>query len=182
MKPFRSWWYRLALAAWVAILALWWIGAGPGTPLYGFALAWGTSSLEPAIPESVLRLVPDRWSRVPEREYLLHRLAGVGLFARLLEASGWNRLIRPLRGFTGDKAGLASLEAHARSGEVAHGLCFAIHIVLAILALFREHPWTGAFWILFPATIVHLYPLLLQRAMLLRLQPLLARLQARGRS
>ncbi len=179
MATFRSAWYRLALLVFAGILTLWWIGQGPGNPLYGVALAWGTSSLEPAIPARVLGLVPRAWSRVPESERVLHRMVGVGLFARLLEASGWNHLIRPLRGFTGNKAGLLSLEEHARSGAVAHGLCLAIHIILAILALFRAHPWSGAFWTLFPATIVHLYPLLLQRAMILRLQPLLVRTGSR---
>ncbi len=61
------------------------------------------------------------------------------------------------------------------SGAVAHGLCLAIHIVLAILALFRAQPWSSVLWILLPAVIVHLYPLLLQRALILRLQPLLDR-------
>ena len=54
----------------------------------------------------------------------------------------------------------------------AHGACFAIHVLLAAAALFTGHLW-GALWILLPGVVVHLYPVLLQRSIMLRLQPLL---------
>jgi hypothetical protein len=41
---------------------------------------------------------------------------------------------------------------------------------LAAAALFSGYPW-GALWILLSGVFVHLYPVLLQRAILLRLQP-----------
>ena len=53
-------------------------------------------------------------------------------------------------------------------------------MVLAVLAFFTEHPWSGALWMLLPAVILHVYPVFMQRSILLRLQPLLdaqARLQ-----
>ena len=59
-----------------------------------------------------------------------------------------------------------------RGGAGAHGACFAIHALLAAVALFTGHPW-GALWILLPGVVVHLYPVLLQRSIMLRLQPLL---------
>jgi hypothetical protein len=112
--------------------------------------------------------------RVPAGERVLHRIAGVGIFGRLLDLSGWNRLIRPMRGFPGNKTGLPLLAQHARFGAIAHGICFAIHVLLAVLALFSRHrPLNAALWMLAPAVVVHLYPVLLQRSMMLRLQPLL---------
>ena len=46
-------------------------------------------------------------------------------------------------------------------------------MVLAVLAFFTEHPWSGALWMLLPAVIPHFYPVFMQRSILLRLQPLL---------
>ncbi|HEY2351667.1 MAG TPA: hypothetical protein VGH83_04100, partial [Candidatus Acidoferrum sp.] len=90
-----------------------------------------------------MRRVPRQWFRVPTGERVLHRIVGVGIFDWLLDVSGWNRLIRRMRGFSG-KAGLLSLEQQARAGAIAHGICFAIHVLLAVLALFSRHPWSGA--------------------------------------
>ena len=52
-------------------------------------------------------------------------------------------------------------------------LIFAILVLLAAFALFGRHPRRAALWMLLPGVVVHLYPLLLQRPTLLRLQPLL---------
>ena len=76
----------------------------------------------------------------------------------------------PKREFHGTRAGLPSLEGSVRSTASAHGTCFAIHVLLAAVALFTGHPW-GALWILLPGVVVHLYPVLLQRSIMLRLQP-----------
>jgi hypothetical protein len=105
---------------------------------------------------------------------MLHRILGLGIFGWLLDVSGWNRTVaEPMRGFSGTKAGLISLEQSLRGTLSAHGTGLAIHVLLAILALFSRHPWRGALWMLLPAAVVHLYPALLQRSIMLRLQPLL---------
>jgi hypothetical protein len=100
-------------------------------------------------------------------------MLGVGTFGWLLERSGWNRrLAEPMRGFDGSRAGLRSLERSVQGAASAHGTCFAIHALLAAVALFTGHRW-GALWMLLPGVVPHLYPVLLQRAIMLRLQPLL---------
>jgi hypothetical protein len=60
-----------------------------------------------------------------------------------------------------------------QASAVSHGICFGIHMVLAVLALFSRYPWRGALWMLLPGVPIHLYPVLLQRSIQLRLQPLL---------
>jgi len=150
-----------------------WFVAGPGNPAYALMVAWGTCSLEPTVGFSIMRRLSRHRFRVPRGERVLHRIVGVGLFNRLLEVSGWNHLIRRMRRFLGNKAGLLSLEQHARSGAIAHGICFAIYLLLAGFALFGRHALSAALWMLLPGVVVHLYPLLLQRSTLLRLQPLL---------
>jgi hypothetical protein len=183
MGVFQSVWFRLIYLLFLAvhITVLWFVlgpaskVAGEGTPWYGVSVAWVTCGLVVAVPSpAVMRRVPCQWFRVPARERLLHRMLGVGAFGWLLDVSGWTRhVLEPLRGFRGKRAGLPSLEQSVRAAALSHGICFAIHVLLAVLALFSRHPWSAALWMLLPGVVVHLYPLLLQRSIMLRLQPLL---------
>ncbi|MGA8012047.1 MAG: methyltransferase domain-containing protein [Candidatus Acidiferrales bacterium] len=174
MGAFQSLWYRLVLLFFAMYLTVFWFVLGPSNPWYAVMVVWGTSSLVPVVAAPVMRRVPRQWFRVPTRERALHRVVGVGIFGRLLDVSGWNRhVVEPLQGFSGKRAGLPSLEESARASAVAHGTCFAIHVLLAVLALFSRHPWSGALWMLLPGVVVHLYPVLLQRSIMLRLQPVL---------
>ncbi len=150
---------------------------GPDHPAYALLVTTWTFFLTPgvAIPAVLLvtRLLPRHWFRVPAGERVFHRMLGVGNFGWLLERSGWNRhVVVPLRRFDGTRAGLRSLERSALGGIIAHGACFAVHLLLAAAALFTGHPW-GALWILLPGVVLHLYPVLLQRSIMLRLQRLL---------
>jgi hypothetical protein len=171
---FQSAWYRLVLLVFVPYLAVLWFVLGPSNPAYAVSVVAWTFGLGPAIADPIERHVPRQWFRVPAGERVLHRVVGVGLFVSLLELSGWNRRVaEPMRGFSGHRGDLPSLEQALRANASAHGTCFAIHIILAMLALFTRHPWSGALWMLLPAVVVHLYPVLLQRSITLRLQPLL---------
>ena len=150
---------------------------GPGHPVYALLVTTWAFVLTPgvAIPavRLVTRLFPRQWFRVPAGERVLHRMLGVGVFGWLLERSGYNAQVAdPLRGFDGTRAGLPSLEQSARGGAIAHGVCFAVHLLFAAAALFTGHP-SGALWILLPGVVLHFYPVLLQRSIMLRLQPLL---------
>jgi hypothetical protein len=99
-------------------------------------------------------------------------MLGVPIFGWLLDRSGWDRIVgKSMRGFDGTRASLPSLEGSLRGNVSAHGACFAIHVLLAVFALFTKHPWRGALWMLLPGVVVHLYPVLLQRSIMLRLQP-----------
>lgn len=188
---FQNVWFRLSYVLfWALYITVFWFVLGPAskmaaatTPWYAVSVAWGTSALVIAVPApAVMRRVPHRWFRVPARESLLHRMLGVGVFGWLLDVSGWNRrVLEPLRGFSGKRAGLPSLEQSVRAAAVSHGICFAIHVLLAVLALFTRHPWSAALWLLLPGVVVHLYPVLLQRSTMLRLQPLLDRTDGAGR-
>ena len=171
---FQSVWYRLVVLFLILFQTVFWFVLGPGNPVYAMGVVGTTFALGPAVAASVVRRVPCQWFRVPAGERVLHRIVGVGIFGWLLDVSGWNRAVaKPMRGFSGKRAGLPSLEQSVRGNVSAHGTCFAIHALLAVLALFCRHPWSGALWMLFPGVVVHLYPVLLQRSIMLRLQPLL---------
>jgi hypothetical protein len=174
MDVFQSAWYRLVALFFAMYLAVFWFVLGPSNPWYAVGVVGGTFSLGPAVAAPVMRRVPRQWFRVPTCERVLHRILGVGIFGWLLDVSGWNRQVaKPMRGFSGKRAGLPSLEQGVRGNVSAHGTCFAIHVLLAVLALFSRHPWSAALWMLLPGVVVHLYPVLLQRSIMLRLQPLL---------
>jgi hypothetical protein len=171
---FQTLWYRLVLLFLAIYLSVFWFVLGPSNSWYAVGVVGGTFALGPAVAAPVMRRAPRQWFRVPARERVLHRIVGVGVFGWLLEVSGWNRLVAtPMRGFSGKRAGLYSLEKSLRGNVSAHGTCFAIHVLLAVFALFTRHPWRGALWMLLPGVVVHLYPVLLQRSIMLRLHSLL---------
>ena len=173
---FHNVWLRLVyLLFWAMYISVLWFVLGPSNPWYAVGVAFGTFGIVPALPApAVVRRLPRQWFRVPAGERLLHRILGIGAFGWLLDVSGWNRrVLEPLRGFSGKRAGLASLEQSVRAAAVSHGVGFAIHALLSAFALFTKHPWSGALWMLLPGVVFHLYPVLLQRSTMLRLQPLL---------
>ena len=146
---------------------------GPGHPTFALLLVGWTLMLGPGLVGPSMRLLPPRWCRVPAGERVLHRILGVWIFGRLLERSGWNRrTVYPMWGSSITRTRLPFRALAARAGGGAHAACFAIHTLLGAVALFTGHPW-GALWILLLGVVVHLYPVLLQRSIMLRLQPLL---------
>lgn len=152
------------------VVVFFWTARGPDHPAFGLIVASWTLILGPVVAAPVMLHIPSRWFRVPAGEHTVHRLLGVGAFGWLLDRSGWNRHVAlPMRGFKGSRKALRALELSLRGSASAHAACFATHLVLAALALFSGHPW-GALWILLPGVIVHLYPVLLQRSIMLRLQ------------
>lgn len=169
------WAYWIGMLFMAGVLIFCWFARkmGPGHPVFALLVTFWTAFLTPGVAVPVLRRLPPRWCRVPAGERVLHRLLGVGIFGWLLERSGWNRRnVYPAWGSAITRARLPLRVLAARGGGGAHGVCFAIHALLAAVALFIGHPW-GALWILLPGVVVHLYPVLLQRSILLRLQPLL---------
>jgi len=168
-----AYWIGMLIGA--GVLIVWWFARriGPGHPVFALLVTIWTCVLTPGVAVAVLRRLPPRWCRVPAGERVLHRLLGVGIFGWLLERSEWNRRnVYPAWGSAITRARLPLRVLAARGGGGAHGACFAIHALLAAVALCTGHPW-GALLILLPGVVVHLYPVLLQRSITLRLQPLL---------
>jgi len=182
MDGFRSTWYRLIVLLMTLLVPFSWFTTGPGNLAFAIQVIGWTFVLDPVLIDPVERFMPDSWFHVPKGERVIHHLLGVSIFSRLLELSGWNNVVvRPIlrteRYRPGTKASLAVRANSARSGGGAHAVCFALHVLLAAATLFAGYPW-NALWVLLPGVIVHLYPTLLQRSILLRLQPLLNRAPA----
>jgi hypothetical protein len=171
-----TYWSGVLVSA--AVLMFLWFHVKPG-PIYALLLTMWTFLLGPGIAVPVMLRLPPRWFHVSEGERFVHRMFGLDVFEWLLARSGYNRrVVHPQWSFSINRAGLPSRALAARGGASAHGASFVVHIVLAALTLLRGYPW-GAAWILLPGVVLHLYPVLLQRAILLRLQPLLPKLTTR---
>ena len=78
----------------------------------------------------------------------------------------------PTWGFAITRAGLPPWNGLREAVAAPTASALPSTYYLAAVALFTGHPW-GALWILLPGVVVHLYPVLLQRSIMLRLQPLL---------
>ena len=182
MSGFRSTWYRLVVLLMTLLVPFTWFTTGPGNLAFAVQVIGWTFVLDPVLIDLVERFMPGSWFHVPQGERVIHRLLGVSIFSRLLELSGWNNVVvRPIlktEGYRpGTKASLPVWANSARRGGGAHAMCFALHALLAAATLFAGYPW-NALWVLLPGVVVHLYPTLLQRSILLRLQPLLDRAPA----
>ena len=165
--------YWFVISVWAALLAVLWNSRGPGHPLFAVLITLFSNALLPGIAVPVTRWMPLTWCRVPTGEGTLHRFLGIPGFARFLERSGWNRQNALLpRNLT--RKTLPARFMASRGGLAAHGACFVLHLLLAVAAGLSAHPG-AAVAILLPGVATHLYPALLQRSILLRLQPLLAR-------
>jgi hypothetical protein len=167
--------YWAVMLMWAGILIVFWFDAdvGPGHPLYAMLLTIWTAVLTPGVAVPILKRLPHHWCRVSAGERIIHRTLGVSIFGWLLDRSGWNhRNVYPAWGYSITKTRLPVRVLAARGGMGAHGACFAVHVTVAALALSAGQPW-GALWILLPGIVLHLYPVLLQRSIMLRLQPLL---------
>lgn len=156
-----------------ATLGTGWFAIGPDHPVYALVVASVTFGVGPLLGNPLERHLPRRWFDVPRGEARLHRVLGVRMFGRVLERSGWNRAVAdPMRPFDGTRAELPVLVRHLRSNAAAHGAGFLTHAVLAAVALGTGHP-RGTLWILLPGVVIHLYPVLLQRSIMIRARPLM---------
>lgn len=154
------------------LLAFLWLKSGPDSPFYGLLVAAWTLNLGLVVTPLARRL-PAGWFHVPAAERTIHRWLGVAAFGRLLDLSGWNRHVAvPWRAVGARRADLPRLHLAMRMTAGSHGIAFLVHVLLATLA-FSLGQGAGALWILLSGIAAHLYPVLLQRSLMFRLQPLL---------
>lgn len=136
-----AYWIGMLFMAAVLIFCLFARKMGPGHPVFALLLTLWTAVLTAGVAVPVLRRLPPRCCRVPEGERVLHRLLGVSIFGWLLERSGWNhRNVYPAWGSAITRTRLPFRVLAARGGSGAHGVCFAIHVLLAAVALFTGRP------------------------------------------
>lgn len=91
---------------------------------------------------------------------MLHRALRVRAYHRLLRATGWERVVTRWRRFDGMRSGLADLDRHTRLSEATHLGGAAGGILLG-----ARTPVGRRFGPVLLGVAVHLHPVLLQRAL-----------------
>ena len=161
----------LGIAGGMGLVASGWFAMGPDHPLFPVvvtALWFGVAAL---IGPGIGAALPARWSAVPAGESRWHRRLSVDRLDRFLEVTGWNRSVRAMHGPSRSpgRAGLAELRQHVVAAMAGHGLAAGVHLLLA-LACVAAGAAGGAAATLATGALLHGWPLLLQRSVLLRLQ------------
>jgi glycosyl-4,4'-diaponeurosporenoate acyltransferase len=156
----------VAAAGWLTAALLGW---------RGFAFAWVVNFALMAYAAAVLEAADPAlggsWFRVRPWEPPLHRRLGAWAYLRLLRRVGWERAMRAGRPFDGTRAGLAVLERATRRAELAHLLIAVVTGALAAAAAAAGARGSAA-WFAGLTVALHLYPVLLQRAVRARIQAL----------
>ncbi|MEV5763961.1 hypothetical protein AB0L34_05220 [Micromonospora sp. NPDC052213] len=153
-------------------------GAATGTLLgYGFAFAWVvhfalTAWIAGWMQHAQPALSGGYWRARPW-EPALHRRLGVWWYARLLRLLGWERVIRNQRAFDGSRSGLAALARDTRRSEFAHLVLALIGVGLAGFALLLGARGAAG-WLAVLTGLLHVYPVLLQRALRARVERIAA--------
>ncbi|PPH21437.1 hypothetical protein C5C99_05790 [Rathayibacter sp. AY1C4] len=152
-----------------ALLAAAWTAIGPSHPVFAAVAQMVLTSWAALTFGARTRPLEQSWFDVGRREPALLRALGVGVFGRLLDVVGWNRLVTRERGFDGTRAGLTALDQHTRRSEAVHLACTAVGVALALAATVTGATG-GAAWLLGSTIAVQLYPALLQRLVRARIQ------------
>ena len=100
-----------------------------------------------------------------------------GLRGQAARAAAGRSALRVGNRFELKRATLRDYERATRQGENAHALLFVLTVVVAA-ATFAGQTAAGP-WLLGMGVVFHVYPVMLQRTQRARLQPLLARVDAR---
>jgi hypothetical protein len=173
MDAFQSVWYRLVLLFSAMYLTVFWFVLGPSSPGYAVSVVSGTFSLGPAVAYPVMRRVPRQWFRayVRARTPTHRRRRNFRLAARCLRMeSPCGRTYAEILG----QKGRLTLHGAVCAKQCQRPRNLLWHLrTFAVLALFSRRLWSAALWMLLPGVVVHLYPVLLQRSIMLRLRPLL---------
>ncbi|WP_146078970.1 hypothetical protein [Rathayibacter sp. AY1E6] len=152
-----------------ALLAAGWTAIGPSHPVFAVVAQMVLTGWAALTFGARTRPLEQSWFDVGRREPTVLRALGVGVFGRLLDVVGWNRLVTRERGFDGTRAGLAALDQHTRRSEAVHLACTAVGVALALAATVTGATG-GAAWLLGSTIAVQLYPALLQRLVRARIQ------------
>jgi hypothetical protein len=146
---------------------------GYRTPVFAWVLhfvlmAWIAGLVDTARPE-----LNGPWFTVREWEPAVHRRLGAWAYMRLLRLVGWERMTRRTSGFTGTRASLVALDRQTRTSEFGHLIIAVLVTALSVLAA-GVGAWDAAAWLSGLTVVLHVYPIVLQRALRARIQRLRA--------
>lgn len=161
----------LGAAAGVGLVVAAWSAVGPHHavfPVLVTALWFGAAAF---VGPGLAAVLPRGWFRVPDAEVRWHRRLGVARFDRLLEVTGWNRVVRAMRSqpVPLQRSALAGLRRHVEAAMAGHGAAAAVHAVVGVLCLSAGARGSAGV-VLAAGGVLHVGPVLLQRSTLARIQ------------
>lgn len=159
------------------LLAGAWIAVEPSRPAFALVVTMMTVGLVPFLGEWAARHLPRPAVAVASWEGRIFRWMGVWRVIRILDAVGWNRAVGRGAGAISGREGLRDLDRSTRGSIAAHGIGALIHLVLAGALAAIGHLLVAAL-VLLGGAVFHAYPVMIQRAVRLRLAPVLARAHA----
>lgn len=162
-------------SAGLALLACSRSAIGPRYPVLAPVSAMLSFALVPFVGATIAPRLP-RWTTdAPPCEAAVHRWLLLPQVMVVLDAIGWNTSIGRGRGAASTRAGLRDIDRSTRESIAAHGAGLVLHLVVTLLCLATRSRRQGVA-VLSLGVVMHLYPVMIQRAVRVRLGPLLARL------
>ncbi|MEU8615633.1 hypothetical protein AB0C29_47400, partial [Actinoplanes sp. NPDC048791] len=156
----------VAGVAWATGTAFGYRGPAFAWVLHFLLMGWSSGVLDAARPR-----LTSSYFRVRDWEPAGYRRLGAWWYLRLLRAIGWERLMRGGRGFTGTRVSLAVLDRQTRSAECGH-LVVAVVVTAVSVVAAAAGAWDAVAWLSGLTVLLHLFPVLLQRALRARIQRL----------
>ncbi|MFC6667688.1 hypothetical protein ACFP9V_21565 [Deinococcus radiopugnans] len=158
----------VALALWTSLLLP--VGAAPA-----FSFAWLVHWLlmivaVKMVPQVLPRTAGPLTLTVGPNEPRWSRRLGVLAFKRVLDLTGWNRMIQKARGYSGKRGELARLAEETWRSELGHAWALLTTFLIAIALWSSRSDVVGGLLVL--AVPLHVYPILLQRLLRWRIQQL----------
>lgn len=152
-----------------------WEAIGPDRPVFAVVVGMLSFGLVPFVGDAVAPHLPRWLVDAQPRERRLHRILLVPQVISLLDAVGWNTFIGRRPGSGSTREGLRAIERSTRGNIAAHGVGAGVHLVVGIACAVGGSA-DVALLVLALGAVMHVWPVLIQRAVRLRLMPLLARL------
>jgi hypothetical protein len=143
-----------------------WFAIGPDHVVYAVVVQGAFLLMALLIGPSLVDVNRSRY-QVRKLEALIYTLLGAESLRRVLDAVGWNRLIKQMR----QEPGAASRKRGSgrdrflrgtEQSETGHLLGITATGLLSLVAALTSHP-VGALQILLVGVILHLYPVMIQR-------------------
>ena len=161
----------------VALLAWFARHCGVASPLFAFEFHFVGMACAVYMDKLLAPRLDGRRFEVSPGEVRVYRCLGALAFMRTLRAVGWEAALRVGNRFELKRATLCDYERATRQGENAHAILFVLTVVVAAATLASQT--AAGPWLLGLGVVFHVYPVMMQRSQRARLQPLLARVDAR---
>ncbi|WP_152915939.1 hypothetical protein [Arthrobacter sp. RIT-PI-e] len=138
-----------------------WSAIGPDHLVFAVVVQWAFLFMAFLIGPTLVDAGRSRY-RVRAFEPKIYTLLGAQILRSVLDASGWNRIIRQMRQSESGTSGLSRFLRGTEQSETAHLIGVAATVLLVITTVATAH-YQGAIQISLVGLMLHGYPVMIQR-------------------